>query len=122
MLLAVAAYLLEQGATIPLICEQASRISLARFGLALLARNMAEEQTVYKLQSPGSPVWGRPFRKDELRTLAKEYVAAMRVLWREDVASFGGEFVAFESVRVNPKPIRERQIPIVLVMFAVRAG
>ncbi len=38
----------------------------------------------------------------------------MRVVWREDVASFDGEFVAFESVRVNPKPVRGRQIPIVV--------
>ncbi len=59
-------------------------------GLALLARNMAEEQTVYKLQSPGSPVWGRPFRKDELRTLAKEYVAAMRAVQRHGPYCFGG--------------------------------
>jgi probable F420-dependent oxidoreductase len=45
---------------------------------------------------------------------AAEYVAAMRVLWREDIASFDGEFVAFDSVRVNPKPIRNRQVPIVV--------
>jgi probable F420-dependent oxidoreductase len=55
---------------------------------------------------------GIPFERRGER--AAEYVAAMRVLWREDIASFGGEFVAFDSVRVNPKPIRERQIPIVL--------
>jgi len=38
LLLAVAAYLREQGATIPLICEQASRASLARFGMTLLGQ------------------------------------------------------------------------------------
>jgi alkanesulfonate monooxygenase SsuD/methylene tetrahydromethanopterin reductase-like flavin-dependent oxidoreductase (luciferase family) len=38
----------------------------------------------------------------------------MRTLWRDDVASFGGEFVSFDSVRVNPKPVRDRRIPIVL--------
>jgi NADPH-dependent 2,4-dienoyl-CoA reductase/sulfur reductase-like enzyme len=38
LLLAVAAYLREQGATIPLICEQAPWASLARFGMALLAQ------------------------------------------------------------------------------------
>ncbi|WP_183469116.1 LLM class F420-dependent oxidoreductase [Mycolicibacterium iranicum] len=42
-----------------------------------------------------------------------EYVAAMRTLWRDDVASFSGEFVSFDRVRVNPKP-RGRSIPIVL--------
>jgi probable F420-dependent oxidoreductase len=55
---------------------------------------------------------GIPFERRGER--AAEYVAAMRVLWREDIASFGGEFVGFDSVRVNPKPLRERQIPIVL--------
>jgi NADPH-dependent 2,4-dienoyl-CoA reductase/sulfur reductase-like enzyme len=38
LLLAVAAYLREQGATIPLICEQATWVALARFGLALRAQ------------------------------------------------------------------------------------
>jgi probable F420-dependent oxidoreductase len=44
---------------------------------------------------------------------AAEYLAAMRVLWRDDVASFAGRHVAFDSVRVNPKPIRAH-IPVVL--------
>jgi probable F420-dependent oxidoreductase len=42
-----------------------------------------------------------------------EYVAAIRTLWRDEVASFDGEFVRFGSVRVNPKP-RDGRIPIVL--------
>jgi probable F420-dependent oxidoreductase len=55
---------------------------------------------------------GVPFERRGARTA--EYVAAMRTLWRDDVASFGGEFVSFDSVRVNPKPVRDRLIPIVL--------
>jgi probable F420-dependent oxidoreductase len=55
---------------------------------------------------------GVPFERRGARTA--EYVAAMRTLWRDDVASFGGEFVSFDSVRVNPKPVRDRRIPIVL--------
>jgi probable F420-dependent oxidoreductase len=43
-----------------------------------------------------------------------EYVAAMRALWADDVASFSGEFVRFEAVRVNPKPVRARRIPVVV--------
>ena len=38
----------------------------------------------------------------------------MRALWADDVASFGGEFTRFDSVRVNPKPVRGGRIPIVL--------
>ncbi|EUA08433.1 F420-dependent oxidoreductase family protein [Mycobacterium kansasii 732] len=55
---------------------------------------------------------GVPFERRAARTA--EYVAAMRTLWRDDVASFGGDFVAFDCVRVNPKPVRERRIPIVV--------
>jgi probable F420-dependent oxidoreductase len=55
---------------------------------------------------------GVPFARRAARTA--EYVAAMRSLWRDDVASFDGEFVAFDQVRVNPRPVRDRRIPIVL--------
>src|SRR5689334_13610801 len=55
---------------------------------------------------------GVPFERRGART--KEYVDAIRTLWRDDVASFDGEFVHFDSVRVNPKPVRDRRIPIVV--------
>jgi probable F420-dependent oxidoreductase len=55
---------------------------------------------------------GVPFAHRAERTA--EYVAAIRTLWREDVASFSGRFVEFEAVRVNPKPVRDRDIKIVL--------
>jgi probable F420-dependent oxidoreductase len=55
---------------------------------------------------------GVPFEHRGSRTA--EYVAAMRTLWRDDVASFDGNFVAFDAIRVNPKPLRDRRIPIVL--------
>src|SRR3954462_10030836 len=55
---------------------------------------------------------GVPFERRGART--KEYVDAIRTLWRDDVASFGGEFVNFDAVRVNPKPVHNRRIPIVL--------
>jgi probable F420-dependent oxidoreductase len=55
---------------------------------------------------------GVPFERRAARTV--EYVAAMRTLWRDDVASFDGKFVRFDAIRVNPKPVRDRRIPIVL--------
>ncbi len=55
---------------------------------------------------------GVPFERRGART--KEYVDAIRTLWRDDVASFDGEFVRFDAVRVNPKPVHDRRIPIVL--------
>jgi probable F420-dependent oxidoreductase len=55
---------------------------------------------------------GVPFARRGQR--AAEYVAAMRALWSDDVASFGGEFTTFDSVRLNPKPVRGRRIPIIV--------
>src|SRR6476469_2535266 len=55
---------------------------------------------------------GVPFARRGART--REYVDAIRTLWRDDVASFDGEFVRFEAVRVNPKPVHDRRIPVVL--------
>jgi probable F420-dependent oxidoreductase len=55
---------------------------------------------------------GVPFPRRAHRTA--EYVAAMRTLWADDPASFTGEFTRFDSVRVNPKPVRDSRIPIVL--------
>ncbi len=55
---------------------------------------------------------GIPFQDRGRRTT--EYVAAIRRLWADDVASFDGEFVRFSNVRVNPKPVRNRRLPIVV--------
>jgi probable F420-dependent oxidoreductase len=55
---------------------------------------------------------GVPFARRGHRTA--EYVAAMRTLWADDVASFAGEYTRFDSIRVNPKPVRDRRIPIVI--------
>ncbi len=54
---------------------------------------------------------GVPFARRGART--DEYVSAIRTLWADDVASFRGQFAAFDSIRVNPKPLRDRRIPIV---------
>jgi probable F420-dependent oxidoreductase len=44
---------------------------------------------------------------------ADEYVAAMRALWASDGASFAGEFVKFDKVSCNPKPVG-KSVPIVV--------
>lgn len=54
---------------------------------------------------------GGPFARRGARTA--EYVQAMRALWRDEVCSWHGEFVDFDSIRVNPKPVRER-VPVVV--------
>jgi probable F420-dependent oxidoreductase len=52
---------------------------------------------------------GVPFEKRGART--DEYIEAMRMLWKSDDASYDGEFVRFEGMSCNPKPV-DRRIPI----------
>lgn len=55
---------------------------------------------------------GVPYARRAART--REYVMAMRTIWREEVASYGGEFVAFDGIRVYPKPVGGREISVVV--------
>ncbi|HEX5193027.1 MAG TPA: LLM class F420-dependent oxidoreductase [Solirubrobacteraceae bacterium] len=55
---------------------------------------------------------GIPFGRRGAR--ADEYLDAMRTIWRDDVASFQGRFVSFHGIRVNPKPPRERRVPVIV--------
>jgi probable F420-dependent oxidoreductase len=47
------------------------------------------------------------------RTVLKEYLEAMRALWRDEEASYAGEFVSFGPSWAYPKPER-RTIPVVI--------
>ena len=51
---------------------------------------------------------------DDRAERAEEAIAAMRALWREDVASFAGKHVAFSRVRCSPKPLAAAGVPIVI--------
>jgi probable F420-dependent oxidoreductase len=42
----------------------------------------------------------------------KECVAALRKLWRDEIASFAGEWYAFDEVWSNPKPLQKPTPPI----------
>jgi probable F420-dependent oxidoreductase len=54
---------------------------------------------------------GVPFEKRGKR--ADEQIAAMRALWAGDGASFAGEFVKFDKVSCNPKPVGGA-VPIII--------
>jgi probable F420-dependent oxidoreductase len=66
---------------------------------------------------------GVPFEDRGART--DEYVGAMRALWSQECASFGGRFVSFREVYCRPRPAAGR-IPIIVggdtVAAARRAG
>jgi probable F420-dependent oxidoreductase len=55
---------------------------------------------------------GVPFARRGARTA--EYVAAIRQVWADDIASFRGDFTCFESVRVNPRPVHDRRLPVII--------
>jgi probable F420-dependent oxidoreductase len=55
---------------------------------------------------------GVPFARRTARTA--EYIAAIRQVWADDVASFRGEFAHFDSVRVNPRPVHDRRLPVIV--------
>ena len=55
-------------------------------------------------------VFGVPFHKRGAMT--DDYLAAIRALWTEDVASFESPFVSFKDVTVAPKPVQSPHPPI----------
>lgn len=57
-----------------------------------------------ELSDHGVPVGRR-------RTVVREYLAAMQVLWSQDEASYEGEFVSFGDSWAWPKPVQQR-IPV----------
>ncbi len=52
---------------------------------------------------------GVPWERRAQRT--REYIEAMRCLWRDAHSSYRGEFVKFENVRSYPKPVRG-EVPV----------
>ncbi len=52
---------------------------------------------------------GIPFERRGQRT--REYIDAMRSLWRDPSSTYQGEFVSFEKVRSYPKPLRG-EVPV----------
>jgi probable F420-dependent oxidoreductase len=45
---------------------------------------------------------------------ADEYLAALRALWTGSPASFAGEYVRFDGVHCEPRPVRSGGVPIVV--------
>ncbi len=54
---------------------------------------------------------GIPFARRGKRT--DEYIEAMRALWAADEAAYHGEFVNFDEMNCNPKPI-QADLPIII--------
>jgi probable F420-dependent oxidoreductase len=53
---------------------------------------------------------GVPFR--ERGALSDEYIAAFKTLWTQDQPEFRGQYVRFENIAFEPKPVQKPHIPI----------
>lgn len=91
------------------VAKQAASLDLLCGGRLMLGVGIGWSQE--ELEALGVPFAGRGRRNEE-------YVAAMRQVWEHDVASFAGETVSFDHVRVNPSPLPRaggpRRVPVVL--------
>jgi probable F420-dependent oxidoreductase len=47
-----------------------------------------------------------------------EFLAVMQRLWTEPVVDFAGKWVAFQNLRMDPKPIQKPHIPIIVGGYA----
>lgn len=56
-------------------------------------------------------VFGYPF--DKRLGIALDYIAAMKVLWSEEEASYQGKYVSFPPVHCNPKPL-QNPLPVLV--------
>lgn len=86
------------------VAKQAATLDVlsgGRFSLGIGVGWSAEE-----FAALGVPFAGRGRRTDE-------YLAVLRALWAQDPASFCGQFVRFDAIRVNPKPLRGGRLPVV---------
>lgn len=55
---------------------------------------------------------GIPWERRADRT--RDYIAAMRRLWGDEVSAFSGEFARFANVRSFPKPVASERLPVVV--------
>ena len=87
------------------VAKQAASLDVLSGGR--LALGVGAGWSAEEFAALGVPFRGRAHRMEE-------GIAAMRTVWRDDVATFLGDAVRFEGVRVNPRPLRDRTVPIVI--------
>ena len=90
----------------PLLAAKAiatlDRVSHGRVVLGIGSGWLREEGDVFNVD------WER--RGSQMR----EFVAAMKVCWTEEVSSFSGRYVRFPEVIVEPKPVQRPHPPILI--------
>lgn len=56
------------------------------------------------------------------RTIAREHLEVMRVLWREDEAEFSGSYTSMSRSWAWPKPTQDRSVPVLLGVIPSERG
>ena len=77
------------------------RISQGRFSFAFGTGWIPDEPEVFG------------YRFDKRLGIALDYIAAMRVLWSEEEASYQGKYVSFPPIHCNPKPV-QKPLPVLV--------
>lgn len=57
-------------------------------------------------------IFGYPF--DKRWPITMDYLAAMKTLWTQDVASYNGEYISFPEVYSYPKPVQKPHPPVLI--------
>ena len=58
------------------------------------------------------------YRWEDRGARCDEFLEVMRRLWTEEVVDFQGKWVRFETMRMDPKPVRKTGIPIIVGGYA----
>lgn len=112
------------------VAAEATTTLIVGTGISLVAQHdpisYAKQWATLDLLSGGRAVFGVGFgwNVEEMedhgvdyrtrRQRAREHVLAMHALWRDDEASFHGEFVSFDPTWSWPKPLQQPRIPTLI--------
>ncbi|HEY4042336.1 MAG TPA: LLM class F420-dependent oxidoreductase [Rhodopila sp.] len=58
------------------------------------------------------------YRWEDRGARCDEFLEVMRRLWTEPVVDFAGKWVGFETMRLDPKPIQQPHVPIIVGGYA----
>ena len=87
----------------PVLAKAAAKLDFLRGGRAVLGVGIGWLEEEFQ-------VLGVPWERRAHRT--REYIDSMRCLWSDEVSSYHGEFVKFNAVRSNPKPLKGAKLPV----------
>ena len=93
----------------------ASAASLAASIALIVEANKLSDEAAEERIGEHAAIAVVPIERDETRfARLREHVLAMKALWTEDEAEFHGEFVDFDPLWCDPKPVRKPHPPLLM--------